>query len=77
FPVVSFGNSKVFPKIAGTRFQQYGGYESLFLLRITLRNTEEFIKFDRIAHNSIYKSEFSEKNSDRFLEDGGILPDSM
>ena len=32
------------------------------------RDTEEFYKFDRIDYDSIYELEFSEENSDKFLE---------
>jgi len=34
-------------------------------------------KFDRIVYNSIYKSDFSGENSDRFLEGRGLRRISM
>ncbi len=44
----------------------------LFILT-NIANFEECYKFDRIDYDSIYELEFSEENSDKFLEAEGMI----
>ncbi len=62
-----------FQKIAGIYSSNTVVFNTTFHSVDVPRDTEEFYKFDRIDYDSIYELEFSEENSDRFLEAEGMI----